>query len=309
MSPIVFFSPGLKPDTRLTVFDQEFQVHSMILKLHSAFFRKFLDSADKTSIASNGQPFKYDWVTKVDAKEEWHLVCRGAKAQTSAFEKFLCAVYNHPYAIVDANEFLELVELADYYCALPTLSRTFDGAMMRSPQFVTDIRYKSLDLLVAATKIRNALLFREALVWIVGPHNHPEYRNLNDRRLRSLARCAHGEISTRISTVMQHLLTRAHDMTTFRFAHNFDAAALDPHAIDNIIYGDAMTFPSYFRNLVVGFPELSNLKSIHQLLENRLKLSGSHLVAGEANEGLADYFLCASVADEDLPWDPEELDF
>src|SRR6187402_2341564 len=46
-SPIVFHTPGLKPDVRLMVFDEEFHVHSVLLKLHSAFFRKFLDSPDK----------------------------------------------------------------------------------------------------------------------------------------------------------------------------------------------------------------------------------------------------------------------
>jgi len=49
-SPIVFHTPGFKPDVRLMVFDREFQVHSVLLKLHSAFFRKFLDSPDKISI-------------------------------------------------------------------------------------------------------------------------------------------------------------------------------------------------------------------------------------------------------------------
>jgi hypothetical protein len=97
-SPIVFQSPGLKPDVSFNVFDVEFHVHSILLKLHSAFFRKFLDSPDKTvspstvnnDSASGTTPpgdsafglclasveFKYKWATKVDENdvEKWHLV-------------------------------------------------------------------------------------------------------------------------------------------------------------------------------------------------------------------------------------------
>lgn len=59
--PIVIRLPGQKPDVRLAVFDQEFHVHSVLLKLNSAFFRKFLDSPDKASHSSQVLgTFKYD---------------------------------------------------------------------------------------------------------------------------------------------------------------------------------------------------------------------------------------------------------
>jgi hypothetical protein len=64
--PIVFQSPGLKPDVRLTVCGQEFHVHSVILKLHSNFFRKFLDSPEKEA-APASSPFKYDYASVIDA--------------------------------------------------------------------------------------------------------------------------------------------------------------------------------------------------------------------------------------------------
>lgn len=96
--PIVFQSPGIQPDVRLKVFNTEFHVHSTILKLYSAFFRKFLDSPDKAQVTaepanlsiSTRMPiaptrFKYEWVTKMDddiSEEEqttndaigWYLV-------------------------------------------------------------------------------------------------------------------------------------------------------------------------------------------------------------------------------------------
>jgi hypothetical protein len=70
---IVILSTGLKPDTRLRVFDTDFHVHSSALKLHSAFFRTFLDSPDKATATSGS--FQYTWVTKVDEDGSWSLVC------------------------------------------------------------------------------------------------------------------------------------------------------------------------------------------------------------------------------------------
>ncbi|KAH8801165.1 hypothetical protein F5882DRAFT_504648 [Hyaloscypha sp. PMI_1271] len=118
-SPIVFQSLGLKPDVSMKVFDVEFHVHSALLKLHSAFFRKFLDSADKVTSAStnatanadsgNGSTsdttppeasatresmvygeMKYKWVTKVDEGEmdKWHLVADNPKNEPLDLEIF-----------------------------------------------------------------------------------------------------------------------------------------------------------------------------------------------------------------------------
>lgn len=65
--------PGSEPDVRLKVFDVvEFHVHSVLLKMHSAFFRAFLDSPEKIVPAST--EFKYEWVTKFDNDGSWHLV-------------------------------------------------------------------------------------------------------------------------------------------------------------------------------------------------------------------------------------------
>ena len=71
-APIVFISPGLQADVRLCVFKQEFHVHSIILKLHSAYFRKFLDSADKAKVPTSAL-FRYEYVTVVDTDGEWAL--------------------------------------------------------------------------------------------------------------------------------------------------------------------------------------------------------------------------------------------
>ncbi|KAL5314613.1 hypothetical protein ACEPPN_017255 [Leptodophora sp. 'Broadleaf-Isolate-01'] len=85
--PIVFNTPGYQPDVRLGVFDQEFHLNSIPLELHSAFFRKFLDSPDKAAAIegnasalagpaaisrarAGGHPeFAYHWVTVIDGEK------------------------------------------------------------------------------------------------------------------------------------------------------------------------------------------------------------------------------------------------
>jgi hypothetical protein len=66
-----------KEDVRLRVFRTEYHVHSWILKMHSAFFFKFLDSPDKDhSRPTPAGGFKYEWITKVDDDGTWGLVAK-----------------------------------------------------------------------------------------------------------------------------------------------------------------------------------------------------------------------------------------
>jgi hypothetical protein len=68
--PIKFISPGFTADTCITVFGQDYHVNSMILKLHSNYFRKFLDSADKPNAPATAI-FKYNYTTVVDEDGIW----------------------------------------------------------------------------------------------------------------------------------------------------------------------------------------------------------------------------------------------
>lgn len=73
---LVYHSLGEEPDTRIDVFGQEFLVHSHVLKLHSAFFRKFMRG--KHAAAAEGFVFQY--VSHVEDDGIWgvqpaHKVC------------------------------------------------------------------------------------------------------------------------------------------------------------------------------------------------------------------------------------------
>lgn len=70
-----FDVPGQLPDTRFRLFGKmEIHAHSSLLKIHSAFFRTFMDSPDKIP-AQAGAVFAYEWVDDVDDDGSgWHVV-------------------------------------------------------------------------------------------------------------------------------------------------------------------------------------------------------------------------------------------
>lgn len=72
LAPIIFSIPGQTPDVLITAFGQPYHVHSTILRLHSHYFRRFLDSPEKSHCEANGN-FKYQYTSVVDEDGEWGL--------------------------------------------------------------------------------------------------------------------------------------------------------------------------------------------------------------------------------------------
>lgn len=71
--PIIFTTPGIKPDVCLYIFDKEFHVSSLSLKLNAAFFRKWLEPSGGKLSTSSRPEFASEWFTKVDADGSWAL--------------------------------------------------------------------------------------------------------------------------------------------------------------------------------------------------------------------------------------------
>ena len=53
-----------------------------------------------------------------------------------------------------------LVEMADYYCALPAISNSLSGSLSTSPKFMMEVHYNSREVLRLATTLRHAGLFK-----------------------------------------------------------------------------------------------------------------------------------------------------
>ncbi|PMD62646.1 uncharacterized protein K444DRAFT_524777, partial [Hyaloscypha bicolor E] len=287
--PIIFKSPGLKPDVRLTVFGQVFHVHSIILKLHSNFFRKFLDSADKVAAPASAS-FQYDYVSVFDADGDWGLEPTAAKVpqarEIEPFRKLLCSMYTRPYVINDVVELLTLVRLADYYCALPNLSGTITG-----------------QIIFAAKKLRHPILFRECFIHLVSSlHDFyslslPALRNDKDLWL---------VLTEGKSSLRKKILQTQHFVLMM---------CLDRHLEEDLRLVMAyFRKPEYcssgFRQLLAILDKKKHfraIESIEEVLQNNLVLDQTNFGAGEGP--YTKRYLCAELADDDMPWDAAESDW
>ncbi|CAG8959314.1 hypothetical protein HYFRA_00013084 [Hymenoscyphus fraxineus] len=343
-TPIIFQAPGLQPDIRLKVFDNEFIAHSQILKLYSAFFRKFLDSPDKQlnhdvqahdrsrgmdGHVDNGK-FKYEWVTEVDDDGTWSLVAasnasqnnpdfsayKGDKKKDSfAFERLLCAMYMKPYEIEDCEDLQSIVDLSDYYCALPVISRSLGTVLLRSRRFVHSIPRHSVKIHQLAVKLRHEALYRDSLMFIIGCIEEPKY-DLLKAPLAENAKNRYNELVAYVFQVEQRLLQEllyAEEPESDMLLELLKAAKYDP---ENLI-DEPYEMSIYFRrilnnncNFEGGFSGTS-LDAVRKALENTTTLAQhvqvGHLSLEEPND--CEYFLCAEKVTGALPWDPEEVDW
>lgn len=62
--PSTFVLPGHEPDVHLNVFGKEIYAHSLVLKLYSAYFRKFMDAPRQPE--QRMSLYSYEYVTVVD---------------------------------------------------------------------------------------------------------------------------------------------------------------------------------------------------------------------------------------------------
>ncbi|TVY21572.1 hypothetical protein LARI1_G000514 [Lachnellula arida] len=330
--PIIFVSPGLQPDVRLRVFHQPFHVHSIVLKLHSNYFRKFLDSPDKSDGPASAS-FQYEYTTVVDEDGDWGLEAADKAAphspysleeafqaqiqvpdQIRAFKNILSAMYNRPYTIDDSYEMLAMTKLADFYCALPIVSATLTGALLGSPMFTlkemakhpyTDMEMMAPSLLDAACKLRHKVLFRESFVHVVSQLSKiRRERNLNRRpplllgpTLKPLIKNAYIKLLERIMTANQVLNNRI-VTCPFRLGPMHETST-EPTENAEWFYA--------IRNQLsyVSDPDLKY--HMDAVLKNNLVLDQTGFGPGESL--YAKRFLCAQIADKDMPWDPAETDW
>ncbi|KAE8442861.1 hypothetical protein EG329_002603 [Mollisiaceae sp. DMI_Dod_QoI] len=302
LQPISFEISGMAADVSLKVFDQEFLVHSPILKIHSAFFNKFLDSPDKTVVRGihvEGE-IKYQWVTELDGENDWQLVANlseenldttaykgNKKHQQHCFLMILCAVYSKPYVLRSIRDLQILVELADYYRTLPSVSRTLTDALFNSGKFNSDIQKNCCLVLQMATEARNKVLFKEALCYAIGPWYHPKYLTLYmDKNLRKVCENVYNKVAATCMNMHYRIMKLDHGETE----------RLNDKISEWRQYQDGVSLPVYFRKV-----HSMGLIDASKLLTNNLVLQGRDYLAGEGD--YQDWFLCAEISDEDLPWD------
>ena len=125
---------------------------------------------------------------------------------TQAFKKLLYAFYNRLYAIDDIDELAEMTNLARFYVALPTLSKSLYAALYQSPIVISCIHDNACTVLELAAELRHPQLFRDALIFSLGPWDDPQYNKyLLPQKLEKIATNAYYGLCAKIVSVQQSL--------------------------------------------------------------------------------------------------------
>ncbi|TVY51276.1 hypothetical protein LCER1_G005999 [Lachnellula cervina] len=329
--PQVVMTPrGLQPDMILRVFRWEFHVHSVTMKSHSAFFRKFLDSPDKPSLKSTAfTAFKYEWDTQVDKNGSWSLTCysklpeitdydkiRAAidvNAECLAFHNLMRAFHSEPLCLYSIEQLDRATQLADYYRSLPVLSGALSARLLDSPALTSGIAVDPFRLLQIATKLHNSVLFRECVIHLLNPFHNPSYKETDmwddqdHTGLKKLLDFVYSSIWAQIAKI-EHALLTAEAYTQAAYASAAKTAGNSCKTVDDSA-NSVVNLPEYYRQLYECRQLPKPLKNlIKPLLKNNLKLDSRESQAGESG-AYKNYFLCASIEDEDLPWDLNKRDW
>lgn len=211
-------------------------------------------------------------------------------------------MYAEPYKLKDHRELQAMVVLADYYCALPILSKS-----LRGPLSYKNIEVNRLDIDIAY-KLRNAELFRECVVHLAGDwgKHASEILEKIEPELKYVVMKARGGIALKIAKSMDVILKQSAE-------ENFVKIFIDSHG-----YLETETLPTYFRRLLDALENyqgsmnpwtIGQLRDCLQpLLANKLLFFGG--TSNIAGAGVwKDNFLCAEVDDDELPWDLEQKDW
>ncbi|EPE24748.1 POZ [Glarea lozoyensis ATCC 20868] len=339
----VIVSPGLQPDVRLKVFDRwQFHVHSVILKLYSAFFRKFLDPSnrDASAGATSFSQFKYEWVTEIDDDGMgWHLVSEGSRTKelnmldymtghqasvdftASVLNKLLGALYLEPYSLTTAAELNALAELADYYCMLRVVSRTLDGVLSSSSDIIRSMRSGSGKtarlLLPAAAKLRHRPLFSDCILLSIGRWCESSHIDLRDPGFGELVTVVRNRIAFKVSKALGNIISLS---LTSQDEDEEEGSLIMEVAKDLIncnyntqVPGSSeVCLPQYIKavsQLRYRAPHRFMFRAAcFEVLLNKLYISPNvdfHFTC----DGISEGFLCDTVKDEELPWNVEEMDW
>ncbi|TEY31294.1 hypothetical protein BOTCAL_0804g00020 [Botryotinia calthae] len=349
----IFHLPGHKADVKLSVFDGlEIHAHSVLLKLHSAFFRRFLDLQmyNKDGKGENTGVFKYEWATVYDDDGSWSLFdARNIKhnspnsnwmsrklrdtreAHELAFINFIGTFYGKSWAIKDTEALQLVTELADYYCALPVVSKSMHGSLFLGPVFCKSIFYSpTRTLLDLALQLYSHELFRECMICLVGKWQHSAYQHpiesqseisynpkLTSPKLNELAIKLHNQICTKVFTTQQQIEFYSQiNPNALEVKGHIEICFLEKMELRETEHGAnhrRVSLPEYFQ----AFKEESSgvlALAVSDILKNELVFNkslraGDIVFPGDIRNDILPHFLCVEIKDEDLSWDSNETDW
>ncbi|KAF7958337.1 hypothetical protein EAE96_001888 [Botrytis aclada] len=267
--------------------------------MHSAFFRKFMDSPDKI-FGQAGAAFVYEWVDEVDDDGSgWHVVADSNKRSsnklskgmsepaTEVFVRMLNCIYRIPFEI-NSKQLIELTKLADYYRCLPAVSNNFYACFYVSPNF--DI-YKARDLTESAYKLRQPLLFRDCITYIAGtmrPLDGLQYKSESSNTEQALQQVL---MIVRNKIFEEHL--PAQEAVYATACSRTELFKTMKEASIKLWDYDSFHQPCFYRKLADREEQFSEV--LMEVLSGKLQLDGS-AVAGVGDYD--DHFFCATLSDD-----------
>ncbi|PVH75276.1 hypothetical protein DL98DRAFT_466661 [Cadophora sp. DSE1049] len=304
--------PGFTADTRLKVFSVKFHTHSMLLKIHSAFFRKFLDSPDKLKSKTGGSAFKHEWVTQKQPDDIVEFK-KPIDSEVLHFKMLLQAMYNEPIEFEDCNDLRQLTELADYYCALKVVSFALDATIGRGAFPFSQLQKQPCEMLQVAARLRHPRLFRECLILSIGPFSKPKIHMIEDPKLHKLAKYAHAQVGLLAAEAQIEIINvmEPYRLSNPKLRNEMQARIEDAGVMCRKDPRTAAYLPAYYRKLwdfkydgiVTANPFR---KPLSEVMANHLTFNRGY----EAGEGqFRDFFFCGQILNEELPWNAGEKDW
>lgn len=219
-----------------------------------------------------------------------------------SFYKLLLALYGRPYVLGELEEFEQLVALADYYCALPAVSRTLGTSLMDSPYLVSNLETDVSQFLPLATKLHHRGLFVECVIWLCsewdGDLSFLKITQLfEDPKLKTVLKRSHKDILSRIGDA--HECIRKWEIKTANIFQVQEAKR---------IRSSDLCLTEYLRQMEsLAGTSLKGRSVIAKVLQNSLSLNYSY--RSSELKPMKDLVLSAEVEDEDLPWDINQIDW
>jgi hypothetical protein len=225
------------------------------------------------------------------------------KKETQAFKNLLHAIYNESYRLEDTEQLCLMTKLADYYFALPALSKSLMRPLMASN---INIASDAFYLIEAAAKLRHSPLYKDCIIYLAGRWKNDwltgdEFYQL-DGPSHHVALSKRNEIYRSIADAQRlifHIERAFPRIQAIKRSLTLQDPFLLPgyyHRLSDASYedrdrADTEDFPSCLHN------------AVSPLVKDNLFFKQHY---GPGDDLYENYFLCAYVDLGELPWKWEE---
>lgn len=244
--------------------------------------------------------------------------------QTNAFHNVLRAMHALPYILNHGHSIIIMTELARFYMCLPIISRTLDGAISRSPRyFGIQVRTSSCRMLSAAVELRHKRLFKDALIWSLGPFSQPKFYDIVDKSLKRVAQLHYYKLKAIFLDGIQRIFKGMLRVDAFKGGNSRSHVIFEKGmAAEAVATRESENSTSFTPRLLKSMCEEAEkqydyddsedlYRRLKWLLRNDLSMDlGSLRVAGSEDSGYPDHFLLSTISDDDdYPWDVTQSDW